>query len=98
MGEFDKCVDEFNYSEGFFEPRMHVNNLKYDQLLVLHSVPVPTKFPRNSWLDEYFVEISRGCASVRNAPLSPESRYFLFSCILRAAGPIYLSLSSFCSL
>ena len=44
------------------------------------------------------VGISGGCASVCNAPLSPESRYIpyflLFSFILRAVGPI-LSYSLF---
>ena len=44
------------------------------------------------------VGISGGCASMRNAPLSPESRYIpyflLFSFILQAVGPI-LSFSPF---
>jgi hypothetical protein len=51
------------------------------------------------------VGISGGCASMRNAPLSPRSRYMtqaalflLFSFILRAVGLICLSLLSFCSL
>ena len=44
------------------------------------------------------VRISRGCASMCNVPLSPESRYIpyflLFSFILQAVGPI-LSFSPF---
>ena len=35
---------------------------------------------------------------MHNVPLSPDSSFLLFSFILRAVGPIYLSLLSFCSL